>query len=552
MSNGERNWRSSLGLRAKALILLAGSLILVFGLAAAFIMVRTASMTGKQTHAAVMSLAHSIADTAKSFGETGDMDGLEIFLAHVEKRGETREVHLVRGPLVVADFDMREGAAPKDAVEERVLKTGQQEVLTDKEAHTIRFVFPSVAEEHCTACHSAEVGDVLGVTSVTIDTAETDAERASLTMIMSQVFVVAIVFEVLLFGFALTGLVIRPIKKVIEGLRNGATQTESAASQVAQSSQSMAEGANEQASSLEETSASLEELSSMTQQNADNASQANTMASGALDAAQTGQEAMKRMSDAIGEIKTSSDKTAKIVKTIDDIAFQTNLLALNAAVEAARAGEVGKGFAVVAEEVRNLAQRSAQAARATSEMIEESQQNADKGVAVSGEVEEILARIAESVEKVKHLVDEVTTAGHEQAQGIDQVGKAVTQIDQVTQSNAANSEEAAAAAEELSAQAAELNDMVNTLAGIVGGAQAEEVTAERQVPDRQAVRPAQWSSQAAPPATGGAAPPGAVSRRRFNDSKIQAAEAPGSGGLAGTIVRPQEVIPLGDEDLHGM
>ncbi len=518
MSSEKRDRESSLGLRAKALILLAASLTAVFGLAAAFIILRTAGMTGEQTNASVMRLAHSIADTAKSFGETGDMDGLALYLGHLEKRGETREVHLVRGPLVEADYDPREGATAKDAVEEKVLKTRQQEVVRDKEAHTMRLVLPSLAEDRCTACHTAKVGDLLGVTSVTVDTTETDDAQASLIWTMGLVFVLAILFEVLVFRVALTVLVIRPVTQVIAGIRTGASQTESAAAQVAQSSQAMAEGANDQASSLEETSASLEEMSSMTQQNADNAGQANATASVAQDAAQTGQEAMKRMSDAIGEIKSSSDETAKIVKTIDDIAFKTNLLALNAAVEAARAGEAGKGFAVVAEEVRNLAQQSAQAARATSEMIEESQRRSDNGVAVSQEVEEILARIAEGVEKVKHLVDEVTTAGNEQAQGIDQVGKAVTRIDQVTQSNAASSEEAAASAEELSAQAAEMNEMVNALASIVGGAQANEGSAEGHVRDRQAVQPARGAGYAPPPAPGGAVQLAAARRRRSKDS----------------------------------
>ena len=171
---------------------------------------------------------------------------------------------------------------------------------------------------------------------------------------------------------------------------------------------------------------------------------------------------------AIQKIKASSDETAKIIKTIDEIAFQTNLLALNAAVEAARAGEAGMGFAVVAEEVRNLAMRSAEAAKNTAELIDGSQTNADNGVAVTTEVSEILKEIAVSSQKVKQLIGEVSAASDEQAQGINQVNAAITQMDQVTQSSAANAEESASASEELSSQAVELKNMVDVLVTIVG------------------------------------------------------------------------------------
>ncbi len=277
------------------------------------------------------------------------------------------------------------------------------------------------------------------------------------------------------------------IKRVMEGLTQAAGQVSSASDQVAQSSQSMAGGAGQQASSLEETSASLEEMTSMTRQNADNAGQANTVATEARDNTELGRKSMGRMSEAIEKIKASSDQTAKIIKTIDEIAFQTNLLALNAAVEAARAGEAGKGFAVVAEEVRNLAQRSAEAARDTSDLIEGSQQNAANGVAVSEEVSKLLDAIGEDTGKVANLIAEVSVASDEQAQGINQVNTAVASMGEVTQSNAASSEQAAAASEELSAQAEELNRMVDALSAIVGGRHgasrqgtAQHATAESQ------------------------------------------------------------------------
>jgi methyl-accepting chemotaxis protein len=262
----------------------------------------------------------------------------------------------------------------------------------------------------------------------------------------------------------------RPINRIIAGLTSGAEQTTSAAGQVSSASQSLAEGASEQAAAIEETTASVEEMASMTRQNASNAEEAKNLAASANGSAQKGSTAMGRMSQAIDDIKKSSDETAKIVKTIDEIAFQTNLLALNAAVEAARAGEAGKGFAVVAEEVRNLAQRSAEAARNTADMIEGSVSNADNGVQISQEVEAALTEIAEGSGKVNDLVGEIAAASNEQAQGIEQINTAVTQMDQVTQKNAANAEESASASEELSAQAEELNSMVQQLRGLVEGA----------------------------------------------------------------------------------
>ena len=261
----------------------------------------------------------------------------------------------------------------------------------------------------------------------------------------------------------------KPLNKISEMLWAGADQTTSACGQVSGASQSLAQGASEQAATIEEASASIEEMSSMTKQNAANAAEANSIASIALDSANTGSQAMGRMTSAIADIKNSSDETAKIIKTIDDIAFQTNLLALNAAVEAARAGEAGKGFAVVAEEVRNLAQRSAEAAKTTSQLIEESVQNSERGVTISSEVADALSEIASNNGKVSDLITEIAAASKEQAQGIDQINTAVSQMDQVTQSNAANAEETAAAAEEMDAQAEELKRQVDQLRVIVNG-----------------------------------------------------------------------------------
>ena len=364
---------------------------------------------------------------------------------------------------------------------------------------------------------------------------ETDMAEAkrltSLLMKTEWALLFAGLFLCALLGVLITRSITKPMKRAIMGLTAGAVQVDSASGQVAQSSQNMAEGAGQQASSLEETSASLEQMSSMTKQNADNANQANQLASEARDAAGKGREAVARMSEAIDKIKGSSDETAKIIKTIDEIAFQTNLLALNAAVEAARAGDAGKGFAVVAEEVRNLAQRSAEAAKSTSALIEESQQNAEGGVAVSTEVRDVLEQIAESVEKVTQLVGEVAAASQEQNQGIDQINTAVSQMDKVTQSNAANSEEAAAAGEELSAQATELTQIVQVLQAIMDGGRSN---------DNVSTQKSARLTHALPhhAGTGNTGPKEELALTAVATHEKQ------------RIVNPDEVIPLDDDDMN--
>ncbi len=292
-----------------------------------------------------------------------------------------------------------------------------------------------------------------------------EAVQSHTIMIGLGVFIVLIAAFL---GFFFARSITKPLQIIVEGVTNASNQVQSAAEQIASSSQSLAESTSEQAAGLEETASSLEEMANMNRQNAENAEQANQLVKETTTLAEQGGEAMGRMSSAIGAIKTSSDQTAKIIKTIDEIAFQTNLLALNAAVEAARAGDAGRGFAVVAEEVRNLAQRSAAAAKDTNELIESSQEKAELGVKVSGEVENVLSKIQSAILKINDLVTNVATASKEQSNGIDQVNSTVVQMDSATQGNAANAEETSSTSEELSAQAQELNAMVAELTNMVG------------------------------------------------------------------------------------
>lgn len=256
----------------------------------------------------------------------------------------------------------------------------------------------------------------------------------------------------------------------VQELRQASDGTASAASQISRSSQILAQGSSEQAATLEETSAASDEISSTTLKNAENSQLASMKMN---DAAQQIADANTRLANMVASmsgIKDSSDKIAKIIKVIDEIAFQTNILALNAAVEAARAGEAGMGFAVVADEVRNLSQRCAQAAQDTASLIEDSISRTRDGKIKLDQVAETFRSITGTAQDVKALVDEVQIASDEQAKGIQQVSKALSQIQQVTQASAAGAEEGAAAGEELSSQAVIMKVAVVRLSALVNGA----------------------------------------------------------------------------------
>lgn len=281
----------------------------------------------------------------------------------------------------------------------------------------------------------------------------------------------------LLLGLAAAFFIIRGVNhaltKAAESISQGAFQVASASGQVSSSSQSLAQGASEQAASLEEISSSVEELASMTKRNADSAQSGKASSGQARTAAEAGATEMEHMQKAMDAIQQSSNDISKIIKTIDEIAFQTNILALNAAVEAARAGEAGAGFAVVADEVRSLAQRSAVAAKETADKIDDATARSAQGVEISGRVASGLQQILVKVREVDQLVSEIATASHEQSEGIGQINMAISQMDKVTQSNAANAEETASAAEELNAQSQELRSTSQELAALVGAKTGE-------------------------------------------------------------------------------
>jgi methyl-accepting chemotaxis protein len=265
-----------------------------------------------------------------------------------------------------------------------------------------------------------------------------------------------------------TGRLLRALKNMNDSLvnivgqvRSGTETMATASSEIAAGNLDLSSRTEQQASSLEETASSMEELTSTVKQNADNARHANQLAVSASEVAVKGGTVVAQVVDTMAAINESSKKIVDIIEVIDGIAFQTNILALNAAVEAARAGEQGRGFAVVASEVRNLAQRSAAAAKEIKTLIGDSVDKVNTGTKLVDNAGTTMVEIVDSIKRVTDIMGEITAASQEQSAGIEQVNQAITEMDHVTQQNAALVEEAAAAAGSLQDQSNKLAQVVS-------------------------------------------------------------------------------------------
>lgn len=258
------------------------------------------------------------------------------------------------------------------------------------------------------------------------------------------------------------------LTEVITKIRISASAIASSADEIAQGNADLSQRTEEQASSLEETAASMEQMTSTVRQSADNAMKANAMTVAAQKLARDGGRVVEEAVEAMEEINKSSKRISDIISVIDEIAFQTNLLALNAAVEAARAGEQGRGFAVVAGEVRNLAQRSAAAAKEIKDLIRDSSGKVEDGTNLVNQSGDVLRQIVASVDEVTVMMQEIAAAANEQSSGIEQVNTAVTQMDEMTQQNAALVEEASAAGQAMSDQARAMNKVVEFFSRVEG------------------------------------------------------------------------------------
>ncbi len=346
------------------------------------------------------------------------------------------------------------------------------------------------------------------------DRAEVSYGHSRTVMITTSIF--SILFGIV-FAFFMMRMLSRAIDQVITNLTDGSGQVTSAAQQIASSSEELSGASTEQASSLEETAASVDELNSMIQKNAENAMRTYNLAGSSKQSATRGKEVVQNMISAIDEINVSNStimesinesnqKISEIVtviseignktKVINDIVFQTKLLSFNASVEAARAGENGKGFAVVAEEVGNLAQMSGNAAKEITAMLDDSilrvggivtdtkqkvgdlildgKSKVETGTRIAKECGLVLDEIVVNVDSVTSMAAEISNACKEQALGVQEITKAMGQLNQVTQTNSAASEEAASAAEELSAQTDSLSSVVGILVEAIKGSGTEK------------------------------------------------------------------------------
>ncbi|HEY1284186.1 MAG TPA: methyl-accepting chemotaxis protein [Steroidobacteraceae bacterium] len=304
---------------------------------------------------------------------------------------------------------------------------------------------------------------------------------------------------------------------VVQKVKSAASEVYRGAEEISAGNANLSQRTEEQSSSLEETASSMEEMTSTVKQNADNAGQANQLAVAARDQAEKGGSVVAQAVRAMADINDASRRIADIIGVIDEIAFQTNLLALNAAVEAARAGEQGRGFAVVASEVRNLAGRSATAAKEIKDLIQDSVRKVQDGSLLVTQSGQTLEQIVASVKKVSDIVAEIAAASREQSSGIEQVNRAVMQMDELTQQNAALVEQATASSQAMADQARELNEMMNryrvqrdssrpsssvvaapTLNETAGGTAASERRARSRPWSKRQTAAAQASAPAAP------------------------------------------------------
>ncbi|MGA7778977.1 MAG: methyl-accepting chemotaxis protein [Paraburkholderia sp.] len=334
------------------------------------------------------------------------------------------------------------------------------------------------------------------------------------------------------------------LQRTLGEIRRSSDSIASATQQIAAGNGDLSQRTEQQAASLQETAASMEQLTATVKQNADNARQASGLAHTASDIATKGNDVVSRVIGTMGEINESSRQIGDIIGVIEGIAFQTNILALNAAVEAARAGEQGRGFAVVAGEVRSLAQRSATAAKEIKQLIGASVERVHNGSTLVEQAGSTMGEIVQAVQRVTDIMGEIAAASEEQSSGIAQVGLAVTQMDEVTQQNAALVEQAAASAASLQDQAARLRETVNVFR-IGSHEPADEAAGARAV---QPLKPARPTAAASAPTAKVAAKPSSNSGSSAAPKIVAARPRATAASTASAARQPVPTTKASDDD----
>ena len=390
---------------------------------------------------------------------SGEMDDIEIFIFDFDREisyttqnelaGKTLEETLKNPALVKEVNGFLNG--------NKALVEPHEELIENR--HYISIAKPILNEKNCHHCHGSS-RKVLGGIMVRKNIDNTYTTNASLRQKSIMVGLSGTLVAIVLLYFLISRQVITPIGRLSSSLNEGADQVSSASGEVSSTSQLLAEGSSQQASDLQQTNHSFNEIEKKARDNASHSVKADQLVNETITMITSVRNSMNEMINSMEKIKDASQKTQKIIKTIDEIAFQTNLLALNAAVEAARAGEAGAGFAVVADEVRNLAGRSATAAKETSLMIAETMERVNQGAEVLERTNNDFIGVDEGTASTQVIIGEISENSKAQSEALMTISSSLTKIDNITQQNAASSEEAAAASEGLSAQAKEMKGMV--------------------------------------------------------------------------------------------
>jgi methyl-accepting chemotaxis protein len=480
----------------KKLFLAAGTLVLftfALGIAALMSISNIGDQVSEIVHVSVkkQTLAHETATQASDLlvlargieihGFMKDTATVQTYDQEYATTAEATQANLVSLSALITNPDAK--LAVQDAVEALALMRQAEQMVSHQSMAGDMDAAVSTSVNQILPAEKRIVGDIARILKVQEDQQAADSLSTESAIAGSRWLTGILLVLAAAVGMVLV-FVIRQINALLRNsvaeLSEASVQIASAAGQVASSSQSLAQGASEQTATIEETSSASAEINSMAKRNTENSRSASEAVTRSQEGFEKTNQSLTEMVGAMDGINSSSQKISKIIKVIDEIAFQTNILALNAAVEAARAGEAGMGFAVVADEVRNLAQRCAQAAKDTADLIEDSIHKSDGGREKVEHVAVAIRAITADASKIKELVEEINLGSVEQSGGIDQISRAITQMEQVTQSSAANAEESAAAAEQLNAQAEAMKDVVESLRAMVdGGANAIRTASPR-------------------------------------------------------------------------